>query len=64
MKSLPPIEFVLTPCERSIAAYGTVHLEKMRRTLNERDAQWQSMGRREDEAKAPDDQRTSHEVFL
>ncbi len=32
-----PFEFSLTEHERTIAALGTVHLEKMRRILNERD---------------------------
>lgn len=32
-----PFDFVLTPYETTIAALGTVHLEKMRRILNERD---------------------------
>lgn len=31
------IDFVLTPRERDIAAFGTVHLERLRREANRRD---------------------------
>lgn len=37
MKTLEPLEFFLTPYERSQAALATVHLEAMRRDRNLRD---------------------------
>lgn len=36
-QNLPPLEFNLTPAERSQAAYAAVHLERRRRLANERD---------------------------
>lgn len=37
MKTLEPLEFFLTPYERSQAALATVHLEALRRDRNLRD---------------------------
>lgn len=32
-----PLDFTLTPRERDLAAFGTVHLERVRRERNRRD---------------------------
>lgn len=40
-KPLPPLEFVLTPAEKSAAALAKVHIEANRRAQNERDAKGQ-----------------------
>lgn len=36
-QTLPEFEFVLTPSEQSLAAFGTAVLERNRRQQNERD---------------------------
>lgn len=53
-KNLLPLEFILTPQERTAAAYATVLLDERRRQANERDA---IMAARNEENGEGDEQR-------